>query len=61
MTPTEHKIVNFIESYFQDNAYSPSLSEIMLALGHKSKGTVHRYLTQLVEKGALLKSNESNN
>lgn len=60
MTPTEHKIVSFIESYFADHNYSPSVSEIMLGLGHKSKGTIHRYLAQLVEKKALVKSNESN-
>ena len=60
MTPTETKIVKFIQSYYKDNGYSPSMSEIMLALGHKSKGTVHRYLSQLVQKGALVKSHESN-
>ena len=60
MTPTEHKIVNFIESYFQEHGYSPSVSAVMMALGHKSKGTVHRYLSQLVEKGALVRSQEAN-
>ena len=59
MTPTEQKIINFISTYFETNKYSPPLSEIMLGLGHKSKGTIHRYLTQLVKQGELVKAKES--
>lgn len=59
MTPTEQKIINFINAYFEANKYSPPLSEIMLGLGHKSKGTIHRYLNQLVNQGELVKAKES--
>ena len=59
MTPTEHKITRFIAQYIDQYGYSPSVSQIMLALGHKSKGTIHRYLNQLVTQGELIKSKES--
>lgn len=59
MTPTEHKLVQFIESFYERNGYSPSVNQMMLALGHKSKGTMHRYLNQLIDKGELLKGQES--
>jgi len=59
MTPAEHKIVNFIARYFEDYGYSPSISQIMLGVGYKSKGTTHRYLNQLLASGELIKSKES--
>lgn len=59
MTPAEHKIFNFISRYFDDYGYSPSISQIMLGVGYKSKGTTHRYLNQLLAAGELIKSKES--
>lgn len=60
MTPTQYKIINFIKRYFDDYGYSPSISQIMLGVGYKSKGTTHRYLNQLLAAGELVKSKESN-
>lgn len=59
MTPAEHKILNFIRHYIDDYGYSPSVSQIMLGVGYKSKGTTHRYLNQLLAAGELFKCNES--
>jgi len=59
MKPTEHKIINFLQRFVENYGYSPSISEIMLGIGHKSKGTIHRYLNQMVDQGILSKTSDA--
>lgn len=59
MTPLEHKIIRYINDFNRDNGYSPSVDQIRITLGHKSKGSVHRYLSRLVASGELKKNNDS--
>lgn len=53
LTQLEQRILDFIEAYIRENGQGPTLSEIGTALNLKSKGTVHRYVQALTNKGAL--------
>ena len=53
LTQTEIKIQDFIQQFIQDNGHSPTLREIGDGVAIKSKGTVHRYVTALKNKGVL--------
>lgn len=60
MTQPERLILDFIEKHIQEQGYSPSVSEIMLGIGYKSRGSVHRYIESLVTKGLLLRETGKN-
>jgi len=53
LTQTEIKIQDFIQQFIHDNGHSPTLREIGDGVAIKSKGTVHRYVTALKNKGVL--------
>lgn len=53
LTALEQRMLHFIGSYLDRHAQAPTLSEIGQALGIRSKGTVHRYVQALVDKGRL--------
>ncbi len=55
MNKTESQILSFIEQYLEEHDYSPSVAEIMLGIGYKSRGSVHAYIETLVGKGLLLR------
>lgn len=54
MTPKEFQVLEFIRSFVSKHHYSPTVSEIALAIGMSSRGTVYRYLQQLAEGGHIL-------
>src|SRR5210317_792519 len=52
-TLLEKRILNFIRAFIQQHGHSPTLVEIGQAMEIKSKGTVHRYIQALKQKGVL--------
>lgn len=52
-TLLEKRILNFIRAFIQQHGHSPTLVEIGQAMEIKSKGTVHRYVQALKQKGVL--------
>lgn len=53
LTSLEQRMLRFISGYLERHAQAPTLTEIGQALGIRSKGTVHRYVQALVDKGCL--------
>jgi repressor LexA len=53
LTSLEQKMLRMIRGYLAQHAQGPTLTEIGTTLGISSKGTVHRYVQALVEKGYL--------
>ena len=56
LTETESRILEAIQNHVLREGRSPTLAEIGLSSGIRSKGTVHRYLNALIEKGYLNRS-----
>ena len=54
LTPLESRLLSFIQEFVRRHGASPTLSEIAVGLGQQSRGTVHRYVQSLVDKGVLL-------
>jgi repressor LexA len=53
LTPTAHKIYNFIKNYLEQNPYAPNTHEIAQGIGIQSRGAIPRYLKQLEEAGMI--------
>lgn len=53
LTRVEGNVLQFISHYIAQNSHAPTLAEIGRALEMRSRGTVHRYVNSLVEKGYL--------
>lgn len=53
LTQLEQRILEFIRDYIGQHGQGPTLSEIGAAMDINSKGTVHRYVQALTNKGAL--------
>ncbi|MGD8784654.1 MAG: transcriptional repressor LexA [Thioalkalispiraceae bacterium] len=53
LTTLENRMLQFIRGYLTQRGQGPTLTEIGAALGVNSKGTVHRYVQALVDKGYL--------
>ncbi len=53
LTQTEVKIHDFIRAFINQQGHSPTLKEIGDGVAIKSKGTVHRYVNALKNKGVL--------
>lgn len=53
LTLLEKRIFNFIRAFIQQHGHSPTLVEIGKAMEISSKGTVHRYIQALKQKGVL--------
>ena len=47
LTPSEKKTFKFIQQYFMEKGYAPTLKEIAQGIGINSRGVVHRYLKSL--------------
>jgi repressor LexA len=56
LTSLERKMLQFIRGYLAQHGQGPTLTEIGEALDQNSKGTVHRYVQALVDKGFLLRT-----
>ena len=53
LTALEEKVLQFITHYIAQNGHAPTLVEVGNAVGVNSKGTVHRYVKSLIDKGHL--------
>ncbi len=51
----QRQIVEFISQFIQKNGYSPTLSEIAVAIGVSSLATIHEHLQALEKKGVIRK------
>ncbi len=59
LTGLEEKILQCITRHITQNGHAPTLVEIGESLDIKSKGTVHRYVESLIEKGHLHRTGRS--
>ena len=55
LTKKQRRMIDYIGSFQELNGYSPSYEEIAAGLGYRSKGTVHKHLKNLLEKGVITK------
>lgn len=53
MREIEHKIIDFIGRFCFEEQRSPTLAEIAEGIGYSSRGSVHRYVSRLLEQGFL--------
>ena len=63
MNKRENKIKSvygYIERYYRDNGFSPSVREICAATGVKSTASAYEYIEALTNKGLLTKSSGKN-
>ena len=49
---TKERIIDFVDGYYADNGYTPTISTIAKSL-RMSDGVVHKYLHRMAESGAL--------
>jgi len=56
LTKKQRKILDYVESFVENNGYSPSYEEIAQAFDYSSLATVHEHLTNLETKGFLRKN-----
>ncbi len=56
LTKRQREVYDVIQSFVEENGYSPSLEEIGAQLGLSSVATVHKHVQHLVEKGFLRKA-----
>lgn len=56
LTELEKKILAYVRETLEAQGSGPTMTEIGEAMGIKSKGTVHRYVNSLIDKGFLEKS-----
>ena len=53
LTKKQKLMLDFIDGFIKGNGYSPTLREIMRALGYKSVSTVAKHVNNLVAAGML--------
>jgi SOS-response transcriptional repressor LexA len=53
ITPRQSEALAFIRTFIDDKGWSPSFEEIGAAIGLRSKGSVHRLVAGLAERGAI--------
>ena len=53
LTKKQKEVLDYIESFIQDEGYTPSYREIAEGLGLSSPSTVHRHVQALCEKGVI--------
>lgn len=54
MTERENDLLRFLKDWFSKNSHSPSYVEMMIALGLKSKCSVHRLVHGLESRGLIV-------
>jgi repressor LexA len=52
-TPAQQRLLNFIRQYLAREGFAPTLTEITLGLGLRSKGAVHKQVQALAQAGAI--------
>ena len=55
LTEKEKQVLDYISARFAETGYSPSVRDIMSAVGFGSTATVYAYIEKLIEKGYLKK------
>jgi len=55
LTKTARKILDYVQQHIELQEESPTVAEIAEGCGMQSTGTVHRYLSQLIEGGHLIR------
>lgn len=53
LTSGQHKTLDFIRQYIAREGFAPTLTEIAMGLGLRSKGAVHRQVQALAENGYI--------
>ncbi|MDX2228849.1 MAG: transcriptional repressor LexA [Leptolyngbyaceae cyanobacterium bins.349] len=53
LTHRERQLLDFLDSYIQQNGFSPSVRLIREAMGYRSNSPVQVYLNRLEQKGAI--------
>jgi len=53
LTHLENRVLSAISQHISSHGQSPTIAELAQSLRLKSKGTVHRYVQSLIEKGRL--------
>jgi len=53
ITRRQKMVYDFIREFHRRTGYSPSIDEIAKGVGLRSRATVHKHLTNLVERGLL--------
>jgi len=56
LTKRQKEIFDFVRGFISRNGYAPSLEEIGVEFGLSSVATVHKHVSNLVEKGVLRKA-----
>ena len=59
LTATQKALLEFIQGFWEANAFAPSYREIQKHFGYKAVGTVQDHVEALIQKGALQKSYSS--
>jgi len=59
LTKRQQEIFEYISSYIDKNGYSPTYDEIKDNFGLSALSTVHEHITELVNKGYLLRDEKS--
>jgi len=55
LTKTAQRILEYVRQHIIENSESPTVAEIARGCDMQSTGTVHRYVSQLIEAGALMR------
>lgn len=53
LTPRQLEVLEFIQSYVQQQGYAPTIREIMQGMHLGSSSNVHRHLVELEKKGYI--------
>lgn len=56
MTPLQRRALDFIEQFYAEKRFSPSLDEIAAALGKSAKSGAHRVVHALIQSGHLVRT-----
>lgn len=59
LTQRQAEILNYVETYVNENKFSPSYREIAQAFGISSISSIHKHIQSLLRKGALQKEHYS--
>lgn len=59
LTPQQSKTLQIIRESIHENGHAPTLEEVGTAIGVSSRGSVHRLVQVLVDKGYLLRETSS--
>lgn len=56
MTELHRRALNFILAFWAERGFAPSYTEIGVALGIKSRGSVHALLSRMKARGLIVAS-----